>query len=65
MSYDNLLMPIGWIGLGLTIIVNYITVVESMCHMLKEEDTGELRADDNSLLRTVQVPNQTIPSRKV
>ena len=26
-----------------------------MCHKLKEEDAGELRADVNSLLRRVQV----------
>ena len=40
--------------------VDYITAVESMCQKLKEEDTRELRADINSILRRSQVPKPNL-----
>ena len=46
--------------------VEYITAVESMCTKLKEEDTMELRADVNALLRRTKAPkpNLTREERK-
>ena len=44
--------------------VHYITVVESMCHKLKEEDAGELRADVNSLLRRAQIPKSNLTKQE-
>ena len=39
--------------------VQYVCL-ESMCHKLKEEDAGKLRADVNSLLRRAQVPKPNL-----
>ena len=36
--------------------VDYITAIESVCPKLKEEDTMELKADINSLLRRAKIP---------
>ena len=38
---------------------DYITVVESISHKLKEQETPELRADINSLLRRTYTHTQT------
>ena len=35
-----------------------------MCHKLKEENTGELRADINSLLRRAQVPKSNLTKQE-
>ena len=40
--------------------VNYITVVESMCLKLKEEDAMELRSDINALLRKTKAPKPNL-----
>ena len=39
---------------------DYITAIESVCHKLKEKDTGELRVDINSLLRRAQIPKSNL-----
>ena len=46
--------------------IEYITVVESMCTKLKEEDAIELKADVNALLRKAKAPkpNLTKEERK-
>ena len=44
--------------------VDYITAVESICHKLKEEDGGELRADVSSLLRRAQVPKPNLAKQE-
>ena len=44
--------------------VDYITAVESMCHKLKEENAGELRADINSLLRRAQMPKPNLSKQE-
>ena len=43
--------------------VDYITM-ESMCHKLKEEDIGDLRADVNSLLGRAQVPKPNLTKQE-
>ena len=40
--------------------LDYITAIESVCPKLKEEDTMELRADINSLLRRAKVPKDNL-----
>ena len=40
--------------------VVYITVVESMCSKLKEEDAMELRSDINALLRKSKAPKPNL-----
>ena len=44
--------------------LDYITAIESVSHKLKEEDTWELRADINSLLRRAQVPQSNLTKRE-
>ena len=44
--------------------IEYITTVESMCTKLKEEDTMELRADVNALLRRAKAPKPNITREK-
>ena len=43
---------------------DYITAIESMCHKLKEDIAGELRADINSLLRRAQVPKSNLTKQE-
>ena len=38
--------------------------MQSMCHKLKEEDTGRVRADVNSLLRRVQEPKPNLTKQE-
>ena len=40
--------------------LDYITVVESMCGKLKEEDTMALRTDINALLRKAKIPKPNL-----
>ena len=40
--------------------LDYITVVESMCGKLKEEDTMALRTDINALLRKAKIPKSNL-----
>ena len=40
--------------------LDYITAIELVSHKLKEEDTWELRADINSLLRRAKVPKSNL-----
>ena len=44
--------------------VDYITVVESMCPKLKEEDAMELRSDINSLLRKAKTPKPNLTKQE-
>ena len=44
--------------------LDYITAIEPVCHKLKEEDAGELRADINSLLRRTQVPKSNLTKQE-
>ena len=44
--------------------IDYITAIESVCHKLKEEDAGELRADINSLLRRAQVSKYNLTKQE-
>ena len=40
--------------------LDYITVVESMCGKLKEEDAMALRTDINALLRKAKIPKSNL-----
>ena len=40
--------------------MDYITVVESMCGKLKEEDAMALRTDINALLRKAKIPKPNL-----
>ena len=44
--------------------IDYITAIESVCHKLKEEDAGELKADINSLLKRAQVPKANLTKQE-
>ena len=44
--------------------IDYITAIESMCHKLKEEDTRELTADINSLLRRARVHKSNLTKQE-
>ena len=44
--------------------VDYTTAIESVCPKLKEEDTMELRADINSLLRRAKVPKDNLTKQE-
>ena len=44
--------------------MDYITAIESVCAKLKEEDTMELRADINSLLRKAKVPKDNLTKQE-
>ena len=44
--------------------VEYITVVESMCCKLKEDDAMELRSDINSLLRKAKTPKPNLTKQE-
>ena len=44
--------------------VEYITVVESMCPKLKEDDAMELRLDMNSLLRKAKTPKPNLTKQE-
>ena len=44
---------------------DYITAVELVCHKLKEEDVGVLRADTSSLLRRAKAPKPNCTKQEV
>ena len=44
--------------------MDYNTAVELVCHKLEEQDTGELRADINSLLRRAKVPRSNLTKQE-
>ena len=44
--------------------IDYITVVESMCPILKEEDAIELRSDINSLLSKAKTPKPSLTKQE-
>ena len=44
--------------------VDYITVVESICPKLRNQDAHELRADINLLLRRSQVPKTNLTKQE-
>ena len=45
--------------------LEYITAIESMCPKLKEEDSSELRADINTLLRKGKAPKPNLNKQEI